>query len=536
MQQPTDGLGEPAFSAPDHRPQLIVVDRVPIGGLMLRRSSSNPGGSPQIRLEGFEAFEPIGSGGYSRVYRARQTDFGREVALKVLSVGLETEAQQRSFERECRAMGSLSEHPNIVTIFSAAFTADQQPCIVMEFYPEGTLGDLVSQQGPMTVDELLSVGIEISGALETAHRRGVVHRDIKPQNLFMSEYGRSALGDFGISSFDDERTITGGGGGLTVHYAPPELIEGEPATAASDVYSLAATLFSLATGQRPFRRGPDQSVGELARRILIEPAPRLPTGYGPTSLSDLLHTAMSKRPQERPSPAVAFGRELQAIERELGLSETSMPLVLDPTPEPAAKRVDPGGRQNLGGGMTTTTTVSRHPLVLAGSSELGPESAPSTTPGRAQATLNAPTHSEASELGGARKARSAAMAAAVVACGIAVLAFFALLGSTEAPDEAFQEPIRSPETTESFFSTPSSPRGVGVTASSDGGTVVVTWDAVEGAEGYQIQRLDDGSVIEVSESTASLAIELGELPCVEIRAIGSSGKLSPASDAVCAQP
>ena len=122
---------------------------------------------------------------------------------------------------------------------------------------------------------VLDVGVKIAGALQTAHDRGLLHRDIKPNNLFVSEFGEPALGDFGISTLDDERSISGGGG-LTVHYAPPEVLEGSPATPLSDVYSLAATLYTLLEGTRPFApvAGARQSVGELARRIMLEEPPR----------------------------------------------------------------------------------------------------------------------------------------------------------------------------------------------------------------------------------------------------------------------
>ena len=94
----------------------------------------------------------------------------------------------------------------------------------MELYSGGTLGDRLKRDGRLPVATVLDVGVKIAGALQTAHDRGLLHRDIKPQNLFISEFGEPALGDFGISTLDDERSISGGGG-LTVHYAPPEVLE-----------------------------------------------------------------------------------------------------------------------------------------------------------------------------------------------------------------------------------------------------------------------------------------------------------------------
>ena len=175
---------------------------------------------PPVQIDGYDELHLIGRGGFSYVFSARQRDFNRRVAVKVLTFGLADERERRSFERECRAMGLVSQHPHIVTVFNAAFTTSKQPCIVMELYSGGTLGERLKQEGRLPLALVLDVGVKIAGALQTAHDRGLLHRDIKPQNLFVSEFGEPALGDFGISTLDDERSISGGGG-LTVHYAPP---------------------------------------------------------------------------------------------------------------------------------------------------------------------------------------------------------------------------------------------------------------------------------------------------------------------------
>ncbi len=210
---------------------------------------------PSVQIDGFDELQPIGRGGFSYVFSARQRDFNRRVALKVLSFGLADERERRSFERECRAMGLVSQHPHIVTVFNAAFTTTKQPCIVMELYSGGTYGERQQREGQLPIAVVLDVGVKIAGALQTAHDRGLLHRDIKPNNLFISEFGEPALGDFGISTLDDERSISGGGG-LTVHYAPPEVLEGSPASPISDVYSLGATLYTLLEGRGRSRRRP----------------------------------------------------------------------------------------------------------------------------------------------------------------------------------------------------------------------------------------------------------------------------------------
>ena len=299
---------------------------------------------PSVQIDGFDELQPIGRGGFSYVFSARQRDFNRRVALKVLSFGLADERERRSFERECRAMGLVSQHPHIVTVFNAAFTTTKQPCIVMELYSGGTYGERQKREGQLPVAVVLDVGVKIAGALQTAHDRGLLHRDIKPNNLFISEFGEPALGDFGISTLDDERSISGGGG-LTVHYAPPEVLEGSPATPLSDVYSLAATLYTLLEGTRPFAPAPGarQSVGELARRIMLEEPPRARRPDVSRSLADVLAGAMAKRPGDRPASAGALGQELQRVQGELGLSVTPLPLATPPlSPEPPATVVTSG--------------------------------------------------------------------------------------------------------------------------------------------------------------------------------------------------
>ncbi|MEZ5340422.1 MAG: serine/threonine-protein kinase [Acidimicrobiales bacterium] len=191
----------------------------------MRHSEESPQ-PDQVIVDGFEHLEPIGRGGFSRVFRADQVALGRSVAIKLLDGDLDSAAKQKSFERECRAMGTLSQHPNIVTVFSAAYTTTGRPCIVMEYYEAGTLGDEVKKNGPLSLGEVVRLGIKLCDALTAAHTAGIVHRDIKPQNVFRSTYADVVLGDFGISSFAGDHTATRADSGLTIHYAPPELIEG----------------------------------------------------------------------------------------------------------------------------------------------------------------------------------------------------------------------------------------------------------------------------------------------------------------------
>lgn len=274
-------------------------------------------------VEGYGALREIGRGGFSRVYEALQFDFERWVAVKVLNQALDDDEQIAEFERECRLMGVLSRHPNIVTVLASAFTAENLPCIVMELYPHGSYLDILQSGGPLGLEEILSVSISISGALATAHRQGVAHGDVKPQNIFRSEFG-AALGDFGIAS------LVGHGLGpaktrLSLYYAAPEVIERGSAAVSpfSDQYSLAATLYTLATGSRPFGSGDGDSTRDLLVQALSASAPRLPDQF-PAALAEVLQKAMERVPSQRFRDMRAFAKAVAEIETAEGFNSTEL--------------------------------------------------------------------------------------------------------------------------------------------------------------------------------------------------------------------
>ncbi len=455
-----------------------------------------------IAVRGFDVIEAIGSGGFSRVYRATQPDLGRDVALKVLRLDMETRAQRTAFERECRAMGALAHHPSIVSVFASTFAEDGRPCIVMEYFESGTFGDRLKREGKLEIASLLRAGVEVAGALQTAHDHGVVHRDIKPSNLFVSAFGTAVLGDFGISSFDDERTITGGGG-LTVHYAPPELIEGEPASAASDIYSLAASLFTLAAGDKPYLKGPGQTTADLARRILVEPTPRLAVAAAPASLADLLWESMTKEPDRRPASAGAFGLRLQEIQAELGLAIT--PLIAEGFHETGPRAT---GAPAFAG--AAATDESRH--------REGARPQPRSVNRRLTAAA----------LGGV----------ALVALGSGAVAVNAAGGDKAAGGDREATSGSSPSspstTADPFFALPSAPSAVSITSDHEG-SVTVSWstDPSGTSIGYQVQQVGSAEVIETSIAQAIIEVRSGAASCFVVRAVGHGGRLSDDADPVC---
>ena len=451
--------------------------------------------SQDVIVSGFHDLEPIGEGGFSRVYRARQTGLEREVALKLLDGGFDTAAKQKSFERECRAMGALSRHPNIVTVFSAAFSAEGRPCIVMEFYEDGTLGERVKQHGPLDLATAIDVGQKLCGALDAAHGAGIIHRDIKPQNLFASAYSSVVLGDFGISSFEEDRTVTRSNSGLTVHYAPPELIEGGTASAQSDIYSLAATLHYLVSGERPFPRGPGETIGDVARRILIQPAPIFDRNGPGRGLGLILASAMSKDPSDRPVTAAALGEALAA----LGSVAATPPVVTKLRKQVVETNDD----------ATSATIMRANPAIAP------PEV----------------VEDEERTNGFSQRSRSLLVGSAAIVIFIALLGFF---GLRESPDE---EPRTAPTSTtaggsDSFFGAPTTPRGVGITTTEAG--FEVSWEPVDGAIDYEVIRIDtDRAVTRNATSPFLIAAGVDERPCVAVRAVGEGGLLSLDSATVC---
>lgn len=513
---------------------------------------------PSVRIDGFDELQPIGRGGFSYVFSARQRDFNRRVAVKVLSFGLADERERRSFERECRAMGLVSQHPHIVTVFNAAFTTTKQPCIVMELYSGGTLGERLKRDGRLPVATVLDVGVKIAGALQTAHDRGLLHRDIKPQNLFISEFGEPALGDFGISTLDDERSISGGGG-LTVHYAPPEVLEGSPASSVSDVYSFAATLFTLLDGTRPFAppAGQRQSVGELARRIMLEAPPVLRRDDVPRSLANLLARTMSKRPDDRPRSAAEFGQELQRVQGELGLAVTPLPLA---TPPPGRPGEAPSTRQGEAVPPAPGASGPSRPVVPPPAPVLGatPSSVPAPLPVEIRSVgdpaggfdddehgahthtvtigrpADAPAADDPTSGRDSHTTRRVVLGTvAGVVCLLAVALSLLLFGREEAdaPDDT------TPVVSQVVDIPPPAPQSVTVAPAAVENQVVVAWQAVGDGSvevRYQVQPETTGMQPQrTTELSATFEVAPGTRPCFTVVAINPVGRISEKSPLAC---
>ncbi len=220
----------------------------------------------------YRLLELLGQGGMATIYRARDAQLERDVAVKVLrpEFGQDPDFLAR-FRDEARAAASLS-HPNIVAVFD--FGEDNaEPYIVMELVDGQDLASILRENGPLAPRQAARVAADVGKALQAAHVRGIVHRDVKPSNILISRDGRVKVADFGIARALDEAQVTLPGVTMgSVHYFAPEQARGEPVTALSDVYSLGIVLFEMLTGQRPFS-GDGAAAVALARLTTTPPRP-----------------------------------------------------------------------------------------------------------------------------------------------------------------------------------------------------------------------------------------------------------------------
>jgi hypothetical protein len=228
-------------------------------------------GGPADLVGPYRLLRPLGAGGMGTVYEAEEAGSGRRVALKLLDgdAAESREAMQR-FRQEGRLMSQLA-HPNCVFVLAADEDAGR-PYIVMELMPGTTLKELVAEHGPLPPEEAVAKVLDVIDGLQEAHRIGVIHRDVKPSNCFLAPDGRVKIGDFGLAKQllnDTHLTQTGTFLGTPL-FASPEQIKGGAVGVRSDVYSVAATLYFLLTGQAPFQK--NNATATMAR-IVSEPAP-----------------------------------------------------------------------------------------------------------------------------------------------------------------------------------------------------------------------------------------------------------------------
>lgn len=256
-------------------------------------------------IDGFDDLHEIGRGGFSVVYAATQVALGRRVAIKVIDVA---GADGPRLGREATALGRLAGIPNVVTAFELLQLPDGRAGLVMDLMST-SLGELIRREIVPTAEVVAKWLPQIAGALDEAHRRGVYHRDIKPDNVLISAAGDAYLADFGIASIDSLAANTATLNSLTPQHASPERLADDVVDqVADDVYSLGSTVYSALAGHPPFGTAAEGGVSGLVSRVLNDPVPRLPQVSG--QVQAVMDRVLAKDPTRRLPTAGGFAAEL----------------------------------------------------------------------------------------------------------------------------------------------------------------------------------------------------------------------------------
>ncbi|MFN8098777.1 MAG: serine/threonine-protein kinase [Dermatophilaceae bacterium] len=286
------------------------------------------GAPPAPHIPGYHYVRVLSDrGGFGDVYLYEEAALARQVAIKVIRDPDLDDATLASFRAEATTMAAL-EHPNVVRIYAIGQTDEGRPYISMMYCSKENMAER-SAGGGMPLHEVLEIAVAIAGAVESAHGVGILHRDIKPANILTMPWGAPGLTDFGVASSlsaetEDEDV------GVSIPWSPPEMLfTNTRGSRATDVYSLAATVWHLLVGRSPFEVvGGDNSRMALMTRIGDAPPPATGRGDTPASLERTLRRALAKDPAMRPQTVAEFARALQSVQLELRLARAPF-IVLD---------------------------------------------------------------------------------------------------------------------------------------------------------------------------------------------------------------
>jgi eukaryotic-like serine/threonine-protein kinase len=266
----------------------------------------------QIIDDRYKVLSVLGEGGMAIVYRAHDLITDKDVAIKMMRP--ETMADKTNlsrFEREARAAASLN-NLNIVKVVNVG-SVDGLPFMVNEFIAGQTLRQILDVRGKFTFMEAVDIMYQLSSAVMYAHAHGVIHRDIKPQNIFLAADGTIKLGDFGIATFQNADHVTHSDLIIgSVHYIAPEIAEGHPATTQTDIYSMGITFFELITGRVPFDAGSMVTVATMQIKAKF-PSIRKFNPKTPDCIAHIIYKACAKDPLERYDSAEKMRKDLEEI-------------------------------------------------------------------------------------------------------------------------------------------------------------------------------------------------------------------------------
>lgn len=462
---------------------------------------------PQVSIPRYSQFQPIGSGGFSQVYRAYRADQNQHQAVKVLALGTNREIDREAFRSECKAMGTVSTHPNVVTIFDNGFTNEGYPYIAMELC-KISLTERIKQSPTrcLSVDDVLAIGIKVFHALEHAHRLEVLHRDLKPHNILFTQHGDPVLTDFGIASIpgDPESQHLAG---LSYHYAAPEVFHDEPYDESCDIYSLGATLYSALAGRQPFDMPGNNDRELLAQRICDHPPPPITIQEIPEPVEREIGRLLAKHAIDRPRSAREARERLMDIQRRLGST-------------------------------TTTSNFEGFTEVKPGVSSGAESQPPSALDDLTSITTRAETKPKSTKefLEEERSYRTQiGIGALVVVIAIAAALLLLSGGDDDLRRTVEDTPPLTLVPTEPALAeppTPDPPQRLAAAASETG--VIFSWDQETGADSYRVYTTPGGG----TEVTTNTEIEITRpdgiaLICAEVTTVNSFGRESRRSEPIC---
>ncbi|MGI8825396.1 MAG: protein kinase domain-containing protein [Chloroflexota bacterium] len=330
---------------------------------------------PDTVLNGrYRLQEPLGEGGMAIVYRAVDARLGRTVAVKVLSSQYaRDEPFLARFQQEAEFAASLGSHPNIVAIYDVG-QDDASHYIVMELVEGRNLKELIRERTAFSVDEAFSIGRQVASALDFAHKRGLIHRDIKPQNILVTPEGVAKVTDFGIAQSASATQLTRAGMVIgTVHYFSPEQAQGKTAGPSSDIYSLGVILYEMLTGHLPFDA--ETPIGVAMQHL--HSTPPSPWDYRPdlpAPAVSIVMRALEKDPANRYRDAAELAAALSSVPGPSAGGTTTLNPIVTPPPqrtsvyravEPPARHVEEEPRRRRSAAVEAPAR-SRLPWIALG--------------------------------------------------------------------------------------------------------------------------------------------------------------------------
>ena len=399
--------------------------------------------SPGTIVSGYRVDGVLGEGGMGVVYRATQLSLNRTVALKVLASELSNDAAFRERFRREGLLQAAIDHEHIVTVYEAG-ASEHGLFLAMRLIRGPTLKDMIIA-GDLSPERTLAILEQVAGALDAAHDVGLTHRDIKPQNILIGANDHAYLADFGLTQASDEVSLTETGQFIgTIDYVAPEQIQGQGATAQSDVYSLSAVLYEALTGEVPF---PRQNEPAVLYAHISETPPRITERRSdlPAEIDAVVARGMAKLPSDRyrsPSQLIADARA--AFGSKAAAAETRQPQV----PAPAAGSPDTtiaAGERTVArarpAGSPAAATTMRGAPAAATTPAGSPDGRALTTPADATRPAGAPTGAGAAPPAARRRTLSGGSVGLIAALGVAAAVGGYLIGSGGSESQSTPDPF-----------------------------------------------------------------------------------------------